>query len=79
MAEPIAQPMPTTSAFQQALETIEALSVDDQLTLIYIIQQRLKQQRRLALLQQVAEVEQEYAAGDFRVGSVCDLMAELDD
>lgn len=71
--------MQTTSAFQQALETIEALSIEDQLTLIHIIQQRLKQQRRLALLQQVAEVEQEYAAGDFRVGSVFDLMAELDD
>jgi hypothetical protein len=71
--------MQTTSAFQQALETIEALSIEDQLTLIHIIQQRLKQQRRLALLQQVAEVEQEYAAGDFRVGSVFDLMTELDD
>lgn len=79
MAEPITPPIPKTSAFQQALETIEALSVDDQLMLIQIIQQRLNQQPRLALLQQVATVEQEYATGNFKVGSVADLMAELDD
>jgi hypothetical protein len=79
MAEPITPPIQKTSALQQALETIEALSVDDQLMLIQIIQQRLNQQPRSALLQQVATVEQEYAIGNFKVGSVADLMAELDD
>ena len=79
MAEPVTPPLPKTSAFQQAIEAIEALSVDDQLMLIDIVQKRLKHQRRLILLQQVAEAEQEYAAGNFKVGSVADLMAELDD
>lgn len=79
MAESAASPTQKTSAFQQAIEAIEALSIDDQLMLIHLIQQRLKQQRRSALLQQVSEVEQEYKAGNFKTGSVADFMAELDD
>ncbi len=79
MAEPVTPPLQKNSAFQQAIEAIEALSIDDQLMLIHLIQQRLKQQRRSALLQQVSEVEQEYEAGNFKMGSVADLMAELDD
>jgi hypothetical protein len=68
-----------TSAFQQAIETVEALPLEDQAVLVDIIQQRLKQQRREELLQRVAETEQDYAAGNIRRGSVADLMAELDD
>lgn len=62
-----------TSAFQQAIETVEALSLEDQAVLVDIIQQRLKQQRREELLQRVAETEQDYAAGNIRRGSVADL------
>lgn len=68
-----------TSAFQQAIETVEALPLEDQAVLVGIIQQRLKQQRREELLQRVAETEQDYATGNIRRGSVADLMAELDD
>jgi hypothetical protein len=68
-----------TSAFQQAIETVEALPLEDQAVLVDIIQQRLKQQRREELLQRVAETEQDYAAGNIRRGAVADLMAELDD
>jgi len=39
----------------------------------------LWQDRWLALLQQVAESEQNYATGNTYRGSVADLMAELDD
>jgi hypothetical protein len=68
-----------TSAFQSAIEVVEALSLDEQAILIDIIDKRLKQQRRSELLQEVKAAEQDYAAGEVRRGSVTDLMAELDD
>jgi hypothetical protein len=71
--------MQNTSSFQQAIETIEALPLDDQITLIDLMQNRLKHQRRQTLLHQVAEAEQDYATGNIKRGTVADLMAELDD
>lgn len=71
--------MQKTSSFQQAIETVEALPIDDQIALIELLQHRLKHQRRQALLQQVAEAEQDYATGNTDRGSVATLMAELAD
>jgi hypothetical protein len=68
-----------TTAFQSAIEVVEALSFDEQAILIDIIDKRLKQQRRSELLQEVSQAEQNYAEGNVRRGSVTDLMAELDD
>lgn len=70
--------MQKTSSFQQAIETVEALPLDDQIALIELLQHRLKHQRRQTLLQQVAEAEQDYATGNTHRGNVADLMAELD-
>jgi len=47
--------------------------------LLNIIDNRLQQQRRNELLNEVAEVRQEYAEGNVKFGSVADFMAELDD
>jgi hypothetical protein len=71
--------MQKTSSFQQAIETIESLPLDEQITLIDLMQNRLKHQRRQNLLQQVAEAEQDYATGNIKKGNVADLMAELGD
>jgi hypothetical protein len=71
--------MQTTSSFQRAIETIEALPIDEQITLIDLMQNRLKHQRRQNLLQQVAEAQQDYATGNVKKGTVADFMAELDD
>lgn len=68
-----------TSAFQQAIEAVEALSLEDQAMLLEIIQNRQRQQRRNELLQEVAEVRQEYAKGNVRSGTVAEFLAELDD
>ncbi len=68
-----------TSQFQQALETVEVLSLEDQAILLDILQNRLQQQRRNELLKEVAEVRQEYAEGNVKFGSVADFRAELDD
>lgn len=68
-----------TSQFQQALEAVEVLSLDDQAMLLNILQNRLRQQRRNELLKEVAEVRQEYAEGNVKFGSVADLMVDLDE
>ncbi|MCU0544962.1 MAG: hypothetical protein MUE44_22780 [Oscillatoriaceae cyanobacterium Prado104] len=68
-----------TSQFQQAIEAVEVLSLEDQAMLLEIIQNRLRQQRRNALLKEVTEVHQDYANGNVKFGSVTDFMAELDD
>ncbi|BAZ31499.1 hypothetical protein NIES4074_39720 [Cylindrospermum sp. NIES-4074] len=67
-----------TSTLQQAIEVVEALDPEDQVILIDIIQNRLKQQRRDALLKAVVEAREAYAKGEVRSGTVADLMAELD-
>jgi tetrahydromethanopterin S-methyltransferase subunit A len=71
--------MQNISSFQQVIEIVEALSLEDQAVLVDIIQQRLRQQRREALLEQVSESEQAYSTGQVHRGSVADLMRELDD
>lgn len=71
--------MTQISQFQQALEAVEVLSLEDQAMLLDILQNRLRQQRRNELLKEVAEVRQEYAEGKVKFGSVADFMAELDD
>ena len=68
----------TTSAFQKAIETVEALPLQDQEMLIDIIIKRLKQKKREQLLREVAEVEQDYAQGNIKYGSVSDFLSELD-
>lgn len=67
------------SAFQQAIEAVEALSLEDQTMLLDILHKRLRQQRRNQLLQEIAEVRQDYAQGNVRYGSVAEFLAELDD
>ena len=68
-----------TSAFQQALETVEALPLETQDALITIIQNRLREKRRSFLLDQVKESENAYRTGNVKRGNAADLMAELDD
>ncbi|MEG3849483.1 hypothetical protein QT971_18995 [Microcoleus sp. herbarium19] len=68
-----------TSIFQRAIDTVEALSPEEQNILIDIIQNRLKQQHRDELLKAVTESEKDYETGNVRRGTVADLMAELDE
>ncbi|MDJ0567481.1 MAG: hypothetical protein QNJ53_00390 [Pleurocapsa sp. MO_192.B19] len=48
------------SVFQQAIATVEALSVEDQTILIEIIQNRLRQKKHVQLKQDIEDVRQEY-------------------
>jgi len=71
--------MKTYPTFQEALDTVESLTIDEQAMLIEIIQNRLREQQRQQLLKNVTQSEKEYTQGNFRRGSVDDLMAELEE
>lgn len=71
--------MKSDSTFQEALDTVESLSIDEQTMLIEIIQNRLREQRRKELIENVTQSEQDYAQGNFHRGSVDDLMMELEE
>lgn len=68
-----------TVSFQQAIEVVESLSLEDQEMLLDILLKRLAQQRRKILVQDIADIRQEYAQGNVQFGSVSDFLAELDD
>lgn len=63
--------------FQDVIETVEALPPEDQTLLIEIIRQRLIQQRRAELAEEITEARQAYQHSQVRRGTVSDLMEEL--
>lgn len=67
------------STLEQALQVVEALELEEQVTLVNIISKRLNEQRRSELLEEVAEARQYYQQGNVKRGSVADLMSELDE
>ncbi len=66
-----------SSRFQEVIEVVEALPLDDQLLLIEIVRQRLIHHRRRELAADIAEARQVYQQGKIRRGTVADLMKEL--
>ena len=66
------------SAFQDTIEQVERLPIDDQLLLIEIIRQRLLQHRRRDLVAQVAEAREAYRSGNVHRGSADDLWQDLE-
>ena len=67
-----------TSLFQEALNAVEALSVEDRVVLIDIVSNRLKLRQRQQIVQEIKEVQQEYREGKSKFGSVDNFLAELD-
>ena len=63
--------------FQEALEICESLSEEQQDSLMDILRRRRSEKRREELWRSVAQVEEEYARGEFRRGSAVDLMREI--
>lgn len=66
-----------TSYFQDAIETVEKLPVDDQTLLIEIIRQRLLEQRRSEIEQNAQDTIKSVREGRARFGSVEDLRGDL--
>jgi hypothetical protein len=69
----------SNSEFQRAIDTIELLPIETQEALMTVIQNRLREKRRSALLESVTDSENAYARGEVRRGSAADLLAELED
>ena len=67
-----------TSLFQEALDAVEALSLDDQIELLSVLNNRLNLRQRQQIVQEVREAQQEYREGKFQSGTVDDFLAELD-
>jgi len=67
----------SSSRLQEAIETVEALPLEDQVLLIEIVRQRLIQQRRSELASEIAEARDDYQQGKIRRGTVTELMEEL--
>ena len=67
------------SAFQNAIEAAEQLSVDERMVLLDVLRQRIQQTNRQELVAEVTAVQEEYKAGNVRFGSVSDFMSELDE
>ena len=66
------------SLFQEALDAVEALSLDDQIELLSVLNNRLNLRQRQQIVKEVREAQQEYREGKFRSGTVDDFLAELD-
>ncbi|MFM7600522.1 MAG: hypothetical protein ACKO7R_04875 [Pseudanabaena sp.] len=65
-------------SFQKAIDAVEALSLQDQVVLLDILSNRLKQRQSQQFIQEVKEVQHEYVEGKVKFGSVNDFLAELD-
>jgi hypothetical protein len=66
-----------STSFQQTLEVVEQLSVDEQETLIDIVRRRLADQGRKRIARDVVEARDEQQAGQGKKTTVEDLMKEI--
>ena len=67
------------SSFQIALDTVEALPLEDQETLIELIRRRLVEQRRSEIARNAESTLQAVRQGHAQRGSVVDLRRDLQD
>ncbi len=65
------------SSFQELIETVEALPLDDREILVEIINKRIIEQRREELEDDMEESLEAYQKGEVRVGTVDDLLRDL--
>ena len=67
------------SSFQELIESVEALPLDDREILMDIINRRIIEQRRDELVADMEESLQAYRKGEVRIGTVDDLLRDLDE
>jgi len=65
------------SSFQELIESVEALPLDDREILMDIINRRIIEQRRDELVADMEESLQAYRKGEVRIGTVDDLLRDL--
>jgi hypothetical protein len=65
------------SGFQQAIEAVEQLSVDEQAMLIEIVRQHLIEERRSEIASEISAARTAYARGAVTRGTAEELTKEL--
>jgi len=66
------------SSFQELIESVESLPLDDQQMLLDIINMRIIERRRDELVTDMEESLEAYKKGEVRIGTVDDLLRDLD-
>ena len=69
--------MRNTISFNEVLETAEKLPIEDQETLIEILNKRIIERRRSKLANEIRNAQKEFKAGKCRPTSVDELMREI--
>ncbi|NJM70637.1 MAG: hypothetical protein HC862_10610 [Scytonema sp. RU_4_4] len=69
--------MTKISNFAKVLESVEALSPDEQEALIELVQRRLAERRREEIAANIAQAQVEYQSGEVFRGTVEEVIAEL--
>ena len=69
--------MTQISNFERVLDSVEALSVDEQEALIQLVQRRLTERRREEIAANIAQAKAEYQAGTVFRGTVDQVIDEL--
>ena len=64
---------PTVTPFEQTLEMIDRLSVEDQVSLVEIVQRRLAEQRRAEIARNAQATLQAFKEGRAHYGTIEDL------
>jgi hypothetical protein len=67
-----------TSRLQEAIDTVESLSIEEQNLIVEILLKRLQRKRRENLRQEIESVRQEASEGKIQFGSVEDFLKELE-
>ncbi|MCX6669058.1 MAG: hypothetical protein NTV25_04525 [Methanothrix sp.] len=74
MREVMARP-----GFQELIESVEALPIEDREMLVEIINKRIIEQRRERLVADMEESLEAYKRGDVHMGTADDLLKDLDE
>ncbi|HWQ18925.1 MAG TPA: hypothetical protein VN455_04050 [Methanotrichaceae archaeon] len=66
-------------SFQDLLDAVEALPLDDLYILVEVINKRIIEKRREEILDDFREAREAFKRGDVHMGTVSDLMRDLED
>lgn len=70
----VGDPMTT---FSEIVDAADALSIDEQSTLLEILRHRIAERNRMKLVGEVAEARSEFASGHARPATVSEIMDDI--
>ena len=68
-----------TLSFQDLIEAVEAMPLEDQSIFVELINKRIIEKRRAELVAEVEEARRAFGSGNVKRGSFKDLMKDLKD